>query len=114
MFYKLKIGVNILLYPVQYFFILENPHWELIEPRCEPKAYPVPQKNIATVCLTLLAVHRPHKVITYIEYRAVSGVFQTIDPPPPSSPSEGVLPPHQRRGGGGLHTRRAVRGVGGQ
>jgi hypothetical protein len=30
-------------------------------------------------------------------------------PPPPSPPSECVLPPHQRRG---LHTRRAVRGMG--
>ncbi len=51
-----------------------------------------------------------HKVLTYVEYRAVSDVFQNIDPPPPSSPSECVLPPpHQRRG---LHTRRAVRGMG--
>ncbi len=24
-----------------------------------------------------------HKVLTYVEYRAVSGVFQNIDPPPP-------------------------------
>ncbi len=41
-----------------------------------------------------------HKVLTYIEYRAVSGVFQTIDPPTPSSPpSECVLPPHQSRRG---------------
>ncbi len=32
-----------------------------------------------------------HKVITYIEYRAVPGVFRTIDPPP-SPPSECVLP----------------------
>jgi hypothetical protein len=41
-----------------------------------------------------------HKVLTYIEYRAVSGVFQNIDPLPPSPPSKCVLPPHQRRGGG--------------
>jgi hypothetical protein len=40
-----------------------------------------------------------HKVLTYVEYRAVSGVFQNIDPPP--------LPSHQRRG---VHTRRAVGG----
>jgi hypothetical protein len=40
-----------------------------------------------------------HKVLTYVEYRAVSGVFQNIDPPSPSTPSECVLPPHQRRGG---------------
>jgi hypothetical protein len=53
-----------------------------------------------------------HKVvITYVEYRAVSDVFQNIDPPPPSPPSECVLPPNQRRG---VHTRRTVRGVGGQ
>ncbi len=24
-----------------------------------------------------------HKVLTYVEYRDVSGVFQNIDPPPP-------------------------------
>jgi hypothetical protein len=45
-----------------------------------------------------------------IEYRAVSGVFQNIDPPPPSPPSECVLPPHRRRG---VHTHRAVGGWGG-
>ncbi len=37
-----------------------------------------------------------HKILTYIEYRAVSGVFRTIDPPPLSTPRECVLPPHQR------------------
>jgi hypothetical protein len=52
-----------------------------------------------------------HKVLAYVEYRAVPGVFQNIDPPPspPSPPSECVLPPHQgggytlsgRRGGWG-------------
>jgi hypothetical protein len=40
-----------------------------------------------------------HKVLTYKEYRAVSGVFRTIDPPPPFPPSECVLPPHLRRRG---------------
>ncbi len=50
-----------------------------------------------------------HKVLAYVEYRAVSGVFQNIDPPPPSPPSACVLPPHQRRG---ILTRRTVRGVG--
>ncbi len=34
-----------------------------------------------------------HKVLlTYVEYRAVSDVFQNIDPPLPSPPSECVLP----------------------
>jgi len=37
-------------------------------------------------------------------------VFQNIDPPPPFPPSECVLPPQQKRG---VHTRRAVSGVGG-
>jgi hypothetical protein len=51
-----------------------------------------------------------HKLLTYVEYRAVSSVFQNIDPPPTSPPSECVLTPHQRRR---VHTRQAVRGVGG-
>ncbi len=52
-----------------------------------------------------------HKVLLHIEYRAVSGVFRTIDPTPPLRPASGSSPPHQRRGGG-VHTRRAVWGVG--
>jgi hypothetical protein len=28
-----------------------------------------------------------HKVLTYIEYRAVSGIFRTVDPPPPLHPA---------------------------
>jgi hypothetical protein len=42
-----------------------------------------------------------HKVLTYTEYRAVSGVFQTLAPTP-SPPSECVLPPHQRPDGEGV------------
>jgi hypothetical protein len=42
-----------------------------------------------------------HKVLTHVEYRAVSGVFQNIDPPPLSPPSECVLP---RTKGGGTHS----------
>jgi hypothetical protein len=49
------------------------------------------------------------KVLTYIEYRAVSGVFGTIDPPTPSSPSACLFP---RSKGGEVQTRRAVRGWG--
>jgi hypothetical protein len=42
-----------------------------------------------------------HKALTYVEYRAVSGVFQNIDPPtqrvcPPPAPKAGV--------GGGTHS----------
>ncbi len=51
-----------------------------------------------------------HKVLTYVEYIAVSGVFQNIDPPPPSPPSECVPPPPPPPKAGG-HTRHAVRGV---
>jgi hypothetical protein len=39
-----------------------------------------------------------HKVLTYIEYRAVSGVFRTIGPHHLSTQRE-CPPPHQRRGG---------------
>jgi hypothetical protein len=35
-----------------------------------------------TVCATHVKV-LVNKVLSYIEYRAVSGVFRTIDPPPP-------------------------------
>ncbi len=42
-----------------------------------------------------------HKLLTHVEYRAVSGIFQNIDPPPPSPPSECVLP---RTKGGGVHS----------
>ncbi len=41
----------------------------------------------------------------------MSGVFRTIDPPPPLHPERVSSP---RTKGGGVHTRRAVRWVGGQ
>ncbi len=47
---------------------------------------------------------RSHKVLTYIEYRAGSGVFRTIDPPTPSTASECVLPRTKGGGGGGTHS----------
>jgi hypothetical protein len=50
-----------------------------------------------------------HKVLTYIEYRAVSGVFPTIDPPPPLHPASVSSPAPKA---GEVHTRRAVRGWG--
>jgi hypothetical protein len=49
-----------------------------------------------------------HKVLTYVKYRAVSGVFQNIDPPPPLPPAS-VSYPRTKGGNGGVHTRRAVR-----
>ncbi len=50
-----------------------------------------------------------HKLLTYIEYRAVCGVFRTIDPPPPLHPARVSSP---RTKSGGVHTPRAVRGWG--
>jgi hypothetical protein len=41
----------------------------------------------------------------------MSGVFRAIDPPPPLQPASVFS---TRTKGGGVHTRRAVRGVGGQ
>ncbi len=43
-----------------------------------------------------------HKVLTHIEYRAVSGVFRTIEPPTSSPPSE--VSTHRTKGGGGGYT----------
>ncbi len=43
-----------------------------------------------------LTVH--DKVLTYVEYRAVSGVFQNIDPPPPLHPAS-VSSPAPNAGG---------------
>ncbi len=45
----------------------------------------------------------------YVEHRAVSGVFQTIDPPPPLHPAS--MSSHRNKGRG-VHIRRAVRGWG--
>ncbi len=44
-----------------------------------------------------------HKVLTFIEYRAVSGVFRTIDPPTPLNPVS-VSSPRTKGGGGGVGT----------
>ncbi len=46
-----------------------------------------------------------HKVITYVEYRAVSGVFQNIDPPPPLHPAS-VSSPRTREERQGKSNRR--------
>ncbi len=43
-----------------------------------------------------------HKVLTYVEYRAVSGVFINIDPPPPLSLASVSSP--LTKGGGGTHS----------
>ncbi len=40
-----------------------------------------------------------HEVLTYVEYRAVSGVFQNTDPTPPLHPAS-VSSPAPKTGGG--------------
>jgi hypothetical protein len=52
-----------------------------------------------------------HKVLTYVEYRAVSGVFKNIDPPPPLHPAS-LFSRRTKDKGRGVHTRRAMRGWG--
>jgi hypothetical protein len=47
-----------------------------------------------------LCSNHGHKVLTYIEYRAVFGVFGTIEPPPPL-PLTSVSYPRTKGGGGG-------------
>ncbi len=74
--------------------------WRVQGPPSPPKAVMFPNWKFDTT---------QHTVPTYVEYRAVSGVFQNIDPPPPSPPSECVVPP--TKGGGGFTL--AGRGGGG-
>jgi hypothetical protein len=66
-----------------------------------------PYNHVYVSDLYIPKISLPHKVLTYIEYRAVSGVFRTIDPHPLST--QRVCLPHAPKvGGGGVHTRRAV------
>jgi hypothetical protein len=64
--------------------------------------------NVSEVSFQLAAAGGP----AVIGYRAVSGVFRTIDPPPLSTQLQCVLPPHQRR----VYTTHSPggEGVGGQ
>jgi hypothetical protein len=48
---------------------------------------------------TTIIYELDHKVLTNVEYRAVSGVFQNIDPTTPLSTQRVCPPPHQWRGG---------------
>ncbi len=52
-----------------------------------------------------------HKVLTYVEYRPVSGVFPNIDPPPPLHPAS-VSSPRTKGGGGGYTLARRWGGGG--
>jgi hypothetical protein len=48
--------------------------------------------------------NRESQSTTYVEYRAVSGVFQYILTPHPLYTQRVCPPPHQRGGGGGTHS----------
>ncbi len=43
-------------------------------------------------------VAQDHKKLAYIEYRAVFGVFRTIEPPPPLHPASVSSPRHSGTG----------------
>jgi hypothetical protein len=75
---------------------------------------PVPNKATLTfklLCVILVRMEKDfipaillkQKVLTYIEYRAVSGVFRTIDPPPPLHPAS-VCTPSAPKAGGYTHS----------
>ncbi len=55
--------------------------------------------QVSALSPVLNVVHLTHKVLTYIEYRAVSGVFR-IDPTPPLHPAS-ASSPRTKCGGGG-------------
>jgi len=72
--------------------------------RCAP---PTPSIAASLLLIGPPKIYKIYKVLTYEEYRAVSGVFQNIDPPTPLHPANMSLP--RTKGGGVHHTRREVR-----
>jgi hypothetical protein len=75
-----------------------------------PAMYMLYDVCAAFLACVLFVLDLPHKVPTYVEYRAVSGVFKNIDPPPLST--QRVCPPHAPKAGG-THSLGSD-GVGGQ
>jgi hypothetical protein len=65
---------------------------------------------VKPTCTIHCTVGLHHKVLIYVEYRAVSGVFQNIDPPPPLHPASVSSP--RTKSGGGTHSP-GDEGVGG-
>jgi hypothetical protein len=99
------VAKTILLYYqnlVRFYYIIDTP---VVYPGTDEGAI------MPYLCSKIVREHLWHKVLTYIEYRAVSGVFRTIEPHPLST--QRVSSPRTKGGGGGgVHTRRAVRGWG--
>jgi hypothetical protein len=91
------------LYPL--FCVLTSTHKYLLA----REGGQIPCQNKHELKLGTLTMGTGHKVLMYVEYRAVSVVFQNIDPPPPLHPASVSSPLHQRWG---VHTRRTVRGRG--
>ena len=72
--------------------------------RCAPRP---PSTAASLLLIRPPNIYKIYKLLTYEEYRAVSGVFQNIDPPTPLHPANMSLP--RTKGGGVHHTRREVR-----
>jgi hypothetical protein len=90
---------------------LTNEDWSTTRPRASSPGL-LSWQPLQSFIGTLRELFRKcthHKVLTFVEYRAVSGVFQNIDPQPSSPPSESVLPPAPKAG-----VHRTVRVVEGQ
>jgi hypothetical protein len=62
---------------------------------CLDTRYPMCGKQMTSIIAGLannVHLYMNHKVLTYIDYRAVSGVFRTIGPPPSLHPARAPAP----------------------
>ncbi len=81
--------------------VCKNYKFDRFQTHCDYRHFP--RYEFIQKCRFLYV--QPKEDSISVEYRAVSLVFQNIDPPPtPSPPAECVLPPQQRREG--THARR--------
>jgi hypothetical protein len=89
---------QISIYLLPKTFVFRNEHFQLVF-----KTKITSIKNPGTLqCMK-------HKALTYVEYRAVSGVFQNIDPHPLTA-RRVCTPPPPAFGAGGGHNRWVERG----
>jgi hypothetical protein len=61
---------------------------------------PLPKLSLWLSSLVHTSLCCTHKVLTYVDYRTVSGVFQNIDPPPTPLSTQRVCPPPAPKAGG--------------